>query len=108
METKIKHTPGPWGCVDVSNHAHDYRLTKVDGSALLVNAPYNDHSEQRANARLIASSPDLLRACKISEKFYKEELEAIGECDHSVNICRCDIALQLEELQSVIAKAEAK
>jgi hypothetical protein len=57
---KPKHTPGPWTCFDTSNHAHDYRLTKPDGSPLPVNAPYNDHSEQRANARLIAKAPDLL------------------------------------------------
>ncbi|MES2155406.1 MAG: hypothetical protein V4510_09760 [bacterium] len=59
MATKTTpHTPGPWGCVDTSNHAHDYRLTKPDGSHLPVNAPYNDHSEQRANARLIAAAPE--------------------------------------------------
>ena len=29
---------------------------------LPVNAPCNDHSEQRANARLIAAAPDLLEA----------------------------------------------
>ena len=53
-------TPGPWGCVDTSNHAHDYRLTSPDGTTLPVNAPANDHGEQRANARLIAAAPSLL------------------------------------------------
>lgn len=57
-----EHTPGPWGCRDTSYHAHDYRLTKPNGEPLPVNAPYNDHSEQRANARLIAAAPDLLEA----------------------------------------------
>lgn len=57
-------TPGPWGCSDTSYHAHDYRLTKPDGSHLPVNAPYNDHSEQRANARLIALAPAMLAALK--------------------------------------------
>ena len=54
------HTPGPWACTYTSNHAHDYRLTKPNGSPLPVNAPSNDRSEQRANADLIASAPDLL------------------------------------------------
>ena len=56
------HTPGPWGCCYTSNHAHDYRLTKPNFDTLPVNAPSNDHSEQRANARLIAAAPDLLAA----------------------------------------------
>ena len=58
----MKHTPGPWGCIDTSNHAHDYRLTKPDGSTLPLHVEANDHSEQRANARLIAAAPDLLEA----------------------------------------------
>lgn len=60
----MKHTPGPWGCIDTSNHAHDYRLTKPDGSTLPLHVEANDHSEQRANARLIAAAPDLLEALK--------------------------------------------
>lgn len=62
MNKQTTHTPGPWGCVNTSNHAHDYRLTKPDGSPLPVNAPYNDHSEQRANTQLIAAAPELLAA----------------------------------------------
>ena len=54
-----KHTPGPWGCTYTSNHAHDYRLTKAGGHRLPVNAEGNDHSEQRANARLIARAPEM-------------------------------------------------
>ncbi len=57
--TKSKHTPGPWGCCDTSYHAHDYRLTKPNGFPLPLNVVANDHSEQRANARLIAAAPDM-------------------------------------------------
>ena len=60
-----KHTPGPWGCKDTSYGSHDYMLTKPDGSRLPVNAPSNDHGEQRANARLISAAPELLEACRI-------------------------------------------
>lgn len=55
-----KHTMGPWGCVYTSNYAHDYRLTNPDGTPLILKIEANDHSEQRANARLIALAPDLL------------------------------------------------
>ena len=57
-----KHTPGPWSCDWTSNHAHDYRLTRPSGRPLPIYAPGNDHSQQRANARLIAAAPDLLEA----------------------------------------------
>ena len=65
IRTKIaalQHTPGPWGCIDTSYHAHDYRLTRPDGRPLPLVIVANDHSEQRANARLIAAAPDLLAA----------------------------------------------
>lgn len=55
-----KHTPGPWLCVDTSNHAHDYRLLRPDGLPMPVNAEGNDHREQRATARLISAAPELL------------------------------------------------
>lgn len=57
-----KHTPGPWGCILTSYHAHDYRLINPNGTPMLLMIEANDHSEQRANARLIAAAPDLLEA----------------------------------------------
>ena len=58
MDTK--HTPGPWACTYTSNHAHDYRITKVNGAPLSLKVSANDRAEQRANARLIAATPELL------------------------------------------------
>ena len=58
----MSHTPGPWGRCYTSYHAHDYRLTLPNGGILPVTAPSNNHSEQRANARLIAAAPELLEA----------------------------------------------
>ena len=51
--------PGPWECVSTSNHAHDYRLS-LPGGSMPYAAPCNDHSQARANARLIAAAPALL------------------------------------------------
>lgn len=62
-----KHTPGPWGCVCTSYHAHDYRITSENGLPLPFNSPHNDHSEQRANAALIAAAPELLKAVQLAE-----------------------------------------
>lgn len=46
MNNQTKHTLGPWD------------------SPLPVSAPYNDHSEQRANARLIAELLEALEHIK--------------------------------------------
>jgi hypothetical protein len=75
----MKHTPGPWGCIDTSNYAHDYRLTKPDGSTLPLHVEANDHSEQRANARLIAAAPDLLEALKDMLDGHEDACTGYGE-----------------------------
>ena len=88
MTDTTTHTPGPWGCSDTSYHAHDYRLTRPDGSPLPLNVIANDHSEQRANARLIAAAPDLLARLE-------EALDALEDCGGYANtarLCRAAIA----------------
>ena len=71
------HTPGPW-LVNFEQNKFDSRHSKVqvvDGSSASLNngglplvlanvnaMPFNDESEPLANARLIASAPDLLAA----------------------------------------------
>jgi hypothetical protein len=61
-----KHTPGPWEAVE----ARVYQKFTVCGqpSSRLVcscstHSDYTPWSEQNANARLIASAPELLAAC---------------------------------------------
>ena len=74
---KTQHTPGPW-LVNFEQNKFDSRHSKVqvvDGSSASLNngglplvlanvnaMPFNDESEPLANARLIASAPDLLAA----------------------------------------------
>ena len=76
-----KHTPGPWGCTYTSNHAHDYRLTKANGHSLPVNEEGNDHSEQRANARLIARAPEMAAEIERLTARVKELEEALERID---------------------------
>jgi hypothetical protein len=91
MKNTQKHTQGPWRCVDTSNHAHDYRLLAANGAPLPLNVVANDHSEQRANARLIAAAPDLLWMLK--------RLTAEGEYGQLP-------LLTLQQAREVISKAE--
>jgi hypothetical protein len=95
----MKHTPGPWGCIDTSNHAHDYRLIKPDGSPLPLHVEANDHSEQRANARLIAAAPDLLEALQEITSDYADRFDLD---DPSTNP---GIKSSIEQARAAISKA---
>jgi hypothetical protein len=95
-----KHTPGPWGCVYTSNHAHDYRLTKPNGSVLPLNVEANDHSEQRTNAQLMAASPDMLYALKRAEG----AVALLCEGQDPANECWVVLGI----VRQAIAKAEGR
>jgi hypothetical protein len=97
-----KHTPGPWGCAYTSNHAHDYRLTHPNGSVLPLNVEANDHSEQRANARLIAASPDMITALREAEAVLAEAHENCGGGEDTI------FAEPLERVRAAIIKAEGR
>ena len=57
--TKTQHTPGPW---DVSPYNN---ITSKNGTiAKTEQMPGNDEAERKANARLIASAPELLLIAK--------------------------------------------
>lgn len=97
-----RHTPGPWGCVGTSNHAHDYRLTKPNGDTLPINSSANDHSEQRANAAFIVRAcnahDELLAALKMAEEMVSSLYETAGlDADTDPDILK---------IRAAIAKAE--
>src|SRR4029078_8318433 len=80
-----KHTPGPW------EHDGDevYRITsEINSHPICTIDDLNGDDEMEANARLIASAPELLEACKAY-----------------VNSEKDSIAL-LELMEKAIAKAE--
>jgi len=47
-------------------------------------------------------SPRFLAALQKAKLFYKEELEALGGCDHEVGICFCHEQADYEEFCAVI------
>ncbi len=62
-QTKTTHTPGPWKVLHHTAPQHDGdRAVYAPGNKLIceMNGGPNDDSETLANARLIASAPDLL------------------------------------------------
>ncbi len=71
METN--HTPGPWDIL-IKGDPKGINATRIVGNRryLLTDEEYvicrveAGHKESEANARLIASAPDLLAACKMA------------------------------------------
>lgn len=116
----MSHTPGPWEI----GFRNDYHQSVTSGTTPIVSLPnaqeyrgapcgsvYSQGKTQEeidANACLIAAAPDLLQSCKKAEQLYKDSIEAIGPCDHQVNICVCGLESELINLQEAIAKAVGK
>ena len=85
-EIRGSHTPGPWEAKqEIDGHS---RLTRVTANNLTVastgghygrTAP--NYSEQEANARIIAASPDLLAAAIVARGFL-QTLKQVEEEPH--------------------------
>ena len=58
----MNHTPGPWelGYSDLGSQI----ISSADGYVAVVHYWSRPEQEMKANARLIAASPDLLEACE--------------------------------------------
>lgn len=93
----MKHTPGPWQYVFEGGTVAF--IVEADGATiakLSVTENSTAHSALPANARLIAASPDLLKALK--EVIY-----------HAAPICECaygpDMGAAFDQARAAIAKA---
>lgn len=105
-----KHTPGPWivwndGHGNLSVRSANERDTSdatyleiaTEVGGLRKGQNFKDRSEEQANARLIAASPDLLEALQMVEDAYRDHLSETGE--HSIPYS------PLAKIRSAIAKA---
>ena len=109
-----KHTAGPWEVESVNSDAlHDVCLGYVipnAGHPILIASTYDDEpedegrpghisaAEAEANARLIASAPDLLAACKTALECYEEF--------HRCHMLSDSAVADMETIRAAIAKAE--
>jgi len=107
---KSKHTPGKWQVTKGSSHVfvnegtgHDGVICKMsDRSSPLQWAADAASEENSANARLIASAPALLEACK-------EALSAIGAMPCTCNEDRdCQRCHANRKIKTAIAQAETE
>lgn len=76
---EAKHTPGPW---EIEEDENDYLVGPPDTLVCLVDR----HNQPKADARLIAAAPELLKACRVAEQMASiasdwnlDEVEIDGE-----------------------------
>jgi len=84
-----KHTPGPWH-VDAGDYKYHIYYSREQSDHYFAEVDGNDDDEAKANARLIAAAPDLLRALKHAVRWHDQ-------------LHQSDIDL----MEKAIAKAEA-
>jgi hypothetical protein len=97
---KTTHTPGPWSVVPGTNHFH------IKAADWYVAKTGNDTKEAEANARLMASAPELLKALQDVDLRTAQARIASGVCTQKK---RTDFLLsELERIQNVVRAAIAK
>ena len=96
-----KHTPGPWEIT-----GPNIRESKSRGLLFVQEHPYADAEpdadEQAANRKLVAASPDLLRAAKAAAEYMQWHTEV---CETPPT---CPEFQAYQQLAAAIAKAEGK
>jgi len=86
---KAEHTPGPW---HYQEKADEYtHIIRAENDVFICSCPQNSLQNSKANARLIAASPELLIA-----------LRAL------VVACGPYSGMPIEQARAAIAKAEGK
>jgi len=119
----VNHTPGPW-LVNFEQNKFDSRRSKVqvvDGSSASLNngglplvlanvnaMPFNDESVPLANARLIASAPDLLEIIRALLPHASNEWERLDDLAHRGSRESENAAMELDQLidraREIVAK----
>jgi len=106
MEVKEKHatfTPGPWVAMGRAVYTESDNPTRE-----ILWGGHNTRSasdeEKKANARLIASAPELLEQCKLFEKV----LEKLSEWQRikDMKVCLDGADLDRDKLREVLAKVD--
>jgi hypothetical protein len=104
--SKTTHTPGPWAVSESSTRTVWKDGISPDQNFMIASckcypAKVLTQKEERANARLIASAPDLLNACRDMRE--DARLYLSGDLEPSIRGWKDTI----DYLDGVIAKAES-
>lgn len=101
MTQESKHTPAPWSINDFPQKDSRISIGAI-GTPLIAYVPDRDVSvnEQKANARLIASAPELLDALGIAMQFDEKLKEHIRRYEWGARF--------LDKSHAAIAKARGE
>lgn len=93
----MKSTPGPWEVHTGDNECCEiHPINDEDGFQVIADIPIDGIGDKEANARLIASAPDLLEACQ-------EALDVMNQYIH-----RHQAKETFEKLEQAIAKTKER
>jgi hypothetical protein len=92
-QTSSAYTPGPWKWL---NHSE---IVVDDAHETFIAEVFDEHEEWRANARLIAAAPELLKACEQQHANWRM-LESGAWDGHPEGI-----QVVIDCLESIIARA---
>src|SRR5438128_1089901 len=98
------HTPGPWA-LDSNGPGHEVVLGRGGRHSIAAVQGPDDHRENLANARLIASAPDLYAACEL---FTAAAHDVVALLNGKGLACPASIAFAAEQARHAIAKAEGR
>ncbi len=120
----IVHTPGPWRLGSPTSVQHDYPKRYTSESVSIhslnrsciatvyagceggsVGRPFVDIEAGRANAKLIASAPELLEACRLFTEAAHEVRDILNGKGYP---CPASIAFAAERARNAIAKVEGE
>ncbi len=103
----MKHTPGPWGTDPEIKHSGDEiyicSMTEKDGDWPVIAKMtreelfIRDPVEIKANARLIAAAPELLKELKLALGYFESRLAGGSK-----------VQMQIDRINKAIAKAEGE
>lgn len=77
----VKHTPGPWTKVRREIRAEAHSEAAGTTIATVEDLDTHDGEEYRANARLIAAAPDLLKALRELMTEHPYDFTRVDECE---------------------------
>lgn len=114
-----QHTPGPW-----TNHGRQPNVPGLPHAAVaaktliarVYSEAYGDEEQEKANADLIAASPDMLAALRVAREVITQDRTAFADCstgpdntmepDDLAALVEYDEALW--QIDAAIAKAEGR
>jgi hypothetical protein len=89
---KPKHTKGPWDTVIRQDHKGTIGYVGPVENFKIIAEVICSNPEGSANARLIASAPELLEALEVALAFILEQPDLVGDDDFTVSTLRDAIA----------------